>query len=142
MKKQNPLQKLNITRKKPTEKFILGDEGFWGTWFSKLLFTIISVKVWGLFACTIVSTYLLTQNLLKGTEWLTFNTTIWALIFGMKEVFRISEGKDKREAALNQQKNDASQQLLVTSQQIQSGTMPQKDADGMEIVGEDPDDLQ
>ena len=142
MKKQNVLQQLTISKKKPAEKFILGDEGFWGTWISKLLFTIISVKVWGLFACTIVSTYLLTMKLIDGKDWLTFNTTIWALIFGMKEVFRISEGKDKRDAALNQQKNDADQQLLLTQQQIQSGNAPRKDADGMEIVGEDPDDLQ
>ena len=142
MKKINRFSEIAKKDKKPTEKFILGDVGFWGTWISKLLFTIISVKVWGLFACTIVSSYLLTIKLIDGKDWLTFNTTIWALIFGMKEVFRISEGKDKREAALNQQKNDADTQLLITQQQIQSGNLPQKDADGMEIVGEDPDEMQ
>ena len=123
-------------------KFILGDEGFWGTWISKLLFTIISVKVWGLFACTIVSSVLLGKKLISGTEWLTFNTTIWALIFGMKEVFRISEGKDRREAALIQQRTEADEQLMITQQMIKPGTTPQVNPDGTVTVGEDPDELQ
>jgi len=31
---------------------------------------------------------------INGAQWVTFNTTIWALIFGMKEIFRISEQHD------------------------------------------------
>ena len=40
-------------------KLKLGDTGFWPKWFAKLLFTLISVKVWGLITGTIVSTWLL-----------------------------------------------------------------------------------
>ncbi|GEM_PF-6808125 len=66
-------------------------------WGNKLLFTAISVKLWGLIAGTWLSTWLLLNNHIKDSHWLTFNTTIWALIFGMKEIFRISERKESRE---------------------------------------------
>ena len=83
--------------KKNTDKTYIGEQNFWNKWFSKLLFTLISVKVWGLVAGTWVSTYLLLNTdgaSITGGQWLTFNTTIWALIFGMKEIFRISEKRD------------------------------------------------
>jgi len=95
-----------------TRKLKFGDIGFWPKWFGKLLFTLISVKVWGLVAGTVVSTWLLMVNMhhkpimvgdsiieygINGTQWVTFNTTIWALIFGMKEIFRISEQHDNAE---------------------------------------------
>lgn len=91
------------------KKYKLGETGFWPAWFSKLLFTLISVKVWGLAASLSVSTWLLllnyrniplqvgelmVENGLNGAQWVTFNTTIWALIFGMKEIFRIAEQRD------------------------------------------------
>jgi hypothetical protein len=87
--------------KEEKEYYLLGEQGFWNKFFSKLLFTLISVKVWGLIAATAVSTWLLiihnTSNPyevggevfergINGAQWVTFNTTIWALIFGMKEI--------------------------------------------------------
>ena len=33
--------------------------------------------------------------MISGGDWITFNTTVWALIYGMKEVFRIAERRDK-----------------------------------------------
>ena len=33
--------------------------------------------------------------MISGGDWITFNTRVWALIYGMKEVFRIAEGRDK-----------------------------------------------
>ena len=91
---------------KTNKKLKLGETGFWAKWFAKLFFTLISVKVWGLITGTIVSTWLLMVHLhnqpliigdkiieygINGAQWVTFNTTLWALIFGMKEIFRISE---------------------------------------------------
>jgi hypothetical protein len=32
--------------------------------------------------------------MISGGDWITFNTTVWALIYGMKEVFRIAEGRE------------------------------------------------
>jgi len=92
-----------------TRKYKFGDTGFWQAWLSKLLFTLISVKVWGLIAATSVSTWLLYLNIktepviagdtvishgINGAQWVTFNTTVWGIIFGMKEIFRIYELRD------------------------------------------------
>jgi len=99
---------------KADRKLKVGDTGYWPTWFAKLLFTLISVKVWGLIAGTAISTWLLMIHCnhapvvvgdqvieygINGTQWVTFNTTIWALIFGMKEIFRISEQREYSERA-------------------------------------------
>jgi hypothetical protein len=64
-------------------------------WFSKMLFTLISVKMWGLIVGTIVSTTLFNNGMISGGDWIIFNTTVWAMIYGMKEVFRIAERRDK-----------------------------------------------
>jgi hypothetical protein len=32
--------------------------------------------------------------MIKEEDWLILNTMVWALIYGMKEVFRIAEGRD------------------------------------------------
>ena len=91
------------------KKYKLGETGFWPAWLSKLLFTLISVKVWGLIAATSISTWLLILNYrnsplllndrvieygINGAQWVTFNTTIWALIYGMKEIFKIAEHRN------------------------------------------------
>ncbi|MCT4637439.1 MAG: hypothetical protein N4A72_07005 [Bacteroidales bacterium] len=75
-------------------------------WGNKLLFTAISVKLWGLIAGTWLSTWLLLNNHIKDSHWLTFNTTIWALIFGMKEIFRISERKDIKQSQGNHEEEN------------------------------------
>ena len=93
---------------KDTDKLKLGEKGFWTSWIAKLLFTLISVKFWGLLAGTWVSTHLVMRELITGAEWMTFNTTVWALIFGMKEVFRIAEGRDKTEKHLAKLEKDSS----------------------------------
>lgn len=81
-----------------SEKKLFNEEGFWPSWGAKLLFTLISVKFWGLVTSISVTTWLLVHDkLISGGEWVTFNTTVWGLIFGMKEVFRIAEGRDKTE---------------------------------------------
>ena len=94
-------------------KYDVNEKKFWLKWISKLLFTLISVKVWGLFAGTAISTLLVYNNQMTGTQWVTFNTTIWALIFGMKEVFRIAEGREKSERMLNAQKSQAEEKIIA-----------------------------
>jgi hypothetical protein len=98
--------------KEEKRKYKLGETGFWPSWLAKLLFTLISVKLWGLIASISISTWLLFLHYehqpvifgntiidfgINGTQWVSFNTAIWALIFGMKEIFRISEQSEYSE---------------------------------------------
>lgn len=121
------------------EKVYIGD-GFFERWFSKFLFTIISVKVWGLVAATVVSTYLLIHCKIDRGDWLTFNTTIWALIFGMKEVFKISENKDKVEKQKLQTQIDSKIEIAsILSKKDDDPTRTTRNQDGTIIVGSEPD---
>ncbi len=131
---------------KKTDNVRLGENSFWQTWLTKFLFTIISVKVWGLIAATWVSTYLLlnssgTGTSINGAQWLTFNTTIWALIFGMKEIFRISEKRDKADADKFEKHMDS--KIKMSTIMAVSGAKETKQntftPEGHEIVGEEPD---
>lgn len=140
------------------EKLRIGEDGFGAALWSKFLFTLISVKVWGLIACTWVSTYLITHNpfcgnpdigLITGGQWVTFNTTVWALIFGMKEIFRISETKDKNEKAVVKDQLEAKKKIAeintitdITKMDALMNPEPEKPkftSDGMEIVGDEPE---
>ncbi|WP_420318589.1 hypothetical protein [Ekhidna sp.] len=133
------------------EKVYLGEDGFWSTWLSKLLFTLISVKVWGLVAGTWISTHLLlNQEVIalggqtyelsfSAAQWLTFNTTIWALIFGMKEVFRISEKKDKNEKAALDKRLETKEKVTAMLNKPNDPSTVRVNADGTETVGSEPD---
>lgn len=132
------------------EKLIIGDQGFWYTWLSKLLFTLISVKVWGLIAATAVSTWLLLNNGseqfgediqfgITGGQWMTFNTTIWALIFGMKEVFRISEKRDKTEKEVLDKQLVSKEKVAALIETPSNPATVKVNADGTETVGSEPD---
>jgi hypothetical protein len=127
--------------KKRQEKIKIGENGFWQNWFSKLLFTLISVKVWGLVACTWVSTYLLIETHIDKGQWLTFNTTIWALIFGMKEIFRIAEKRDNTESENLKELGESKYKLasLISDSSSENPSATQFTPDGFEIVGEEPD---
>lgn len=115
------------------------------------MFTIISVKVWGLTASMIISTYLLLihkkgveGNILdigiNGAQWVTFNTTIWALIFGMKEIFRITEKKDQDEKEAIREQNETKKEVArITASENSNKAGSRFTADGKEIVGEDPE---
>jgi hypothetical protein len=125
------------------KKTYIGEKNFWNKWFSKLLFTLISVKVWGLLAGTWVSTWLLIntnssgEHYITSAQWLTFNTTIWALIFGMKEIFRISEKKDAFEQ--ENLKKHMEQKVEVTrilSETRKADPVPNKSE--FEIMGDEP----
>jgi len=144
---------------------------FASAFFAKLLYQLISVKVWGIVAGTAISTVLALKNfprtiisdtgtlmnvnmpLLSGAQWTTFNTTIWALIFGMKEVFKVAERRSKQEAraAKELQEAQAQQELaleeaktqkerIVLSQlQTHDTERPTADSEGHELVGDEPD---
>ncbi|MEQ8552197.1 MAG: hypothetical protein RIC06_01905 [Cyclobacteriaceae bacterium] len=121
------------------EKVYIGDS-FFERWFSKFLFTLISVKVWGLVAATVVSTYLLIHCKIDRGDWLTFNTTIWALIFGMKEVFKISENKDIAEQQKLQKQIDSNIEIAtIRAKSDDDPTKTSRNHDGTIIVGSEPD---
>ena len=137
---------------KTPRKITINETGFCPRWLSKLLFTLISVKVWGLIAGTIVSTWLLMVHLnhepviiggklieygINGTQWVTFNTTIWALIFGMKEIFRISEQRDNTEKDNLSTRLEIAEMLSCQCQEDESKPMKPD----FEQVGSDPDEL-
>jgi hypothetical protein len=135
---------------------LIGEPDFWSRFFSKFLFTLISVKVWGLIASIGVSTYLLLlhnanvpyhigdnvfERGINGAQWVTFNTTIWALIFGMKEIFKISESRDDTDMETMAQQNESKKQIasIISAGKTNQGTVSQFTPDGKEIVSEEPD---
>ncbi len=121
------------------EKLRLGESGFWPSWISKFLFTLISVKVWGLVACTWISTWLLLNSFLEKGQWLTFNTTIWALIFGMKEIFRIAEKRDSTEQENLKEYFDSKLKISSMMSNAPDASKTTFTKEGFEIVGDEPD---
>lgn len=139
------------------KKYKLGDSGFWPAWFSKLLFTLISVKVWGLAASLGVSTWLLLLNYrdiplhvgevvldhgLNGAQWVTFNTTIWALIFGMKEIFRITEQRDLfLKDNLRTRPVSEAYTKIISKEDENPDKFENENMDGFETVGIEPENF-
>lgn len=140
---------------KTDRKLKLNEKGFWPKWFGKFFFTLISVKVWGLVAGTAISTWLLLIHLrnepviigekvieygINGAQWVTFNTTIWALIFGMKEIFRISEQRDFTEKLCLNEEMENKITLAGIMTKKASGKQVMSVSTGFEIVGHEPDE--
>jgi hypothetical protein len=113
--------------------FHIGEKGFFPAWFSKLLFTLISVKFWGLVVSITLSTHLLLIEKIEAQQWVVFNTTIWGLIFGMKEVFRIAENKNQTDQNIQQ-----AQQPSINIPALPKEPTSTTDNKGKEIVGADP----
>ena len=86
-KSETPKNKNRITN----IKCRLFTSTFWDGIATKLVESITSVKVWGLAAVTIVGTWLLINNFITGTNWATAITGVYGVIFGMREVFKISK---------------------------------------------------
>ena len=139
---------------KKERKLKLGEKGFGAAWFAKLFFTLISVKVWGLVAGTLISTWLLIKHQqnppevidgklieygINGAQWVTFNTTIWALIFGMKEIFRISEQRDYAEQAGLEEELQTKERIAKMVAKPESPKDPDYKKQGYEIVGSEPE---
>ncbi len=137
------------------EFYTIIQKEFWLKWFSKLMFTLISVKVWGLIACTWVSTYLLLCHEMvpvadevyefgiTGAQWVTFNTTIWGLIFGMKEIFRVMDNKDRSDAKIIKEDNKTKEEIAkITASTMTVGSDPGSKStytvDGKEVVADEP----
>lgn len=141
----------------PPKKLGILDKGFWSAWGAKLVFSLISVKVWGLAAATIVSTYLVLhvdtdgKHIFSGGNWLAFNSTVWGIIFGMKEVFKIAERRDNSDLAGLQTRQEANRMKAVVASQIAAkpaskdaspngpSNVPVIDSQGKEVVGAEPD---
>lgn len=132
------------------KKLGMKDEGFLSAWGAKLMFSLISVKVWGLVGGTWVSSWLLVNNWIDNIHWITFNTTVWGLIFGMKEIFKISTGREKaeiisaeKEFATRQQENWLRAKVALEGQSgsLKPATLsrPKISAEGKEIVPEEPE---
>jgi hypothetical protein len=129
----------------------MDEEGFFAAWGAKFMFSLISVKVWGLVAGTWISTWLLVNNWIENVHWITFNTTVWGLIFGMKEIFRISTGREKaevvsaeKELEVRRQENWLRAKVALESPvgvpgSEKSGT-PKISPEGKEIVPPEPSD--
>ncbi len=77
--------------------------------------------------------------MISGGDWITFNTTVWALIYGMKEVFRIAEGRDKAERMLIAQKVITRDKLSAMLQIEKSESENSTDASALVTVGIDPE---
>lgn len=107
-------------------------------WLANFIDIITSVKVWGLVGGTWVSTYLAINDIIKGGAWVTFNTTIWALIFGMKEVFKIAKERDRTELSMAE-----TQAEIEKDRELRNNPLVQSQAAnfmqfGKEIVGHNP----
>ena len=135
-------------------KLKFNESGFWPSWLAKLLFTLISVKVWGLALGTGVSTWLLIIHLktvpvvvagqvveygINGAQWVTFNTTLWALIFGMKEIYRISEQRDYAEQQnLSEKLKNKLEVAGILTDCGNTGKDKQENTSDTGIVGDEP----
>lgn len=61
------------------------------TLLEKLLYQLISVKVWFLIAILIISTLMCTQLFITGSEWVSLNTVIVTAVLGSREAVKIAE---------------------------------------------------
>lgn len=126
------------------KRYSVEQKQFWFLWMSKFLFTLISVKFWGLVGSISISTYLIIIKRIEATEWVTFNTTIWGLIFGMKEIFRVMESKDNNENKMLEKKVEAKETLAKIEASTKTSLMTETahasrfTPDGKEIVGTEP----
>ena len=75
---------------------------------------------------------------INGAQWVTFNTTIWALIFGMKEIFRISEQSDNSEQFILKEKLDSKERLTEILSSCDTCFDMEKTGPGFETVGTEP----
>lgn len=66
---------------------------FWDSVGVKIVESLISVKVWGLIAITTISSIFLYHDYIGGGDWVTVNGTVYGVIYGMREVFKITRIK-------------------------------------------------
>ncbi len=66
---------------------------FWNRVGVKLIENLLSVKVWVLVAFLVVSTKLLMMGLLTGDIWATANGATIAVVFALRESFKVAKVK-------------------------------------------------
>lgn len=134
------------TQERNPNKLSMADSGFWSSWAAKVAFTLISVKAWGLLVSISVSTALLLHGFIDGPGWVTYNTTIWALIFGIRGIFAVQEQRE--DAARKNRGKEIEAQLqtlsikyaaLSKATSVASTRQPVARSDGKLVVGDEPD---
>lgn len=93
---------------------------FWDAALVKIVESLISVKVWGLIAITVLSSMFLVKGYLDGGNWVAINGTIYGIIYGMREIFKISRIKVFDEAV---KKSNASTWQEVNEKAAEKGMM-------------------
>ena len=69
-------------------KWIVFSRDFWDEWLSKFFSLWVSVKFLGLFFITLISTLLLVNGYLDGSNWTTAITGVYGIIFAVREMFK------------------------------------------------------
>ena len=80
---------INESTHKDNSNCVLSKD-FWNACSVKVITTLLSVKVWGLVACFTIPTILLVKGHIDPTAWVSGFTTVPAVIYGMREIFKIS----------------------------------------------------
>lgn len=71
-------------------KTVIFSLAFWDRIFVKIVETLVSVKVWGLIGTMLASSYMLANGHITGDNWTTINSTVFGIIYAMREQFKIS----------------------------------------------------
>jgi hypothetical protein len=66
---------------------------FWDSVFVKITESLVSVKVWGLISITTLSSIFLVKGYISGGDWVTINSSVYGIIYGMREIFKMSRIK-------------------------------------------------
>ena len=62
---------------------------FWDGVAVKIVETLVSVKVWGLIAITVLPTWLLVHNFISGGQWAGVVSSVYATIFAVREIYKV-----------------------------------------------------
>jgi len=78
---------------------------FWDSVFVKVTESLISVKVWGLVAITTLSSVFLVKGYINGDNWVMINSSVYGIIYGMREIFKMSRIKIFEESIKDKKEN-------------------------------------
>ena len=71
------------------------DKKFWLLIGEKFIEICISVKVLTIAACLTISTFLIMNNFMTGSEWAMFNGGVISTIIGLREAFKVAKVRSK-----------------------------------------------
>ena len=70
------------------------EKKFWDSVLVKLVETMISVKVWVIFALLTISTILLIKGFITATVWGSVNAGVISTVFALREGFKVAKIKE------------------------------------------------